>query len=244
MSWFKRIFSEVVCRLSLIYSDRIIVISQFTSNELKEMCPELIEKTTIVYESCEENLEVSENSVKSNCRYLTVFGGGGGHKNVARLVEAFAKAAKDIPHMLVIIGSPYIDVLSTINKLDESVRVRIKITGFLPRSEVMKLLSGAELLVFPSLYEGFGLPLLEAQKLDVPVLASRYASLPEIAGDGAIFFDPLDVDDCKEKMVCMLNSSKLRECLRTAGRENVKLFSWSKTARETINVYKSSIMNI
>jgi glycosyltransferase involved in cell wall biosynthesis len=94
------------------------------------------------------------------------------------------------------------------------------------------------MLVFPSVYEGFGLPILEAMAVGVPVVCSRVASLPEVAGEAAVYFDPYSVDDMAQQIARVALDSGLRGALRQKGRENVKRFSWTKTAAETLAVYQ------
>jgi glycosyltransferase involved in cell wall biosynthesis len=98
-------------------------------------------------------------------------------------------------------------------------------------------LKRAEFLVFPSFYEGFGLPVLEAMAVGLPVVCSKAASLPEVAGNAAVFFDPFSVEDIAEKVVAVANDASLRNELRARGVENLKRFSWEKTAAETVAVY-------
>jgi glycosyltransferase involved in cell wall biosynthesis len=99
------------------------------------------------------------------------------------------------------------------------------------------LLSGAEVFVLPTLYEGFGLPVLEAQQAGVPVVCSNAGSLPEVAGEGALFFDPYSIEDMKEKLTRVLGDKDLKETLRQKALSNVKRFSWEKTALDTLAVY-------
>jgi glycosyltransferase involved in cell wall biosynthesis len=110
--------------------------------------------------------------------------------------------------------------------------------GYVPNTHISSILGHADLFVLPSLYEGFGLPVLEAQQAGVAVACSTAGSLPEIAGEGAVFFDPLSSDDMARVIRECLSDLALCTRLRRMGAENVQRFSWDKTARETLAVYR------
>jgi len=164
--------------------------------------------------------------------YLVAFGGGALHKNIPRLLQAFAELKKELPHKLVLIG--HLPHNLNLGELPEDIIA----TGYVPAEHVLPLLMGAELFVLPSLYEGFGLPVLEAQQSGVPVVCSTAGSLPEVAGAAAVFFDPYSVEDMADKISRVAHAKVLQEELRQKGLINVKRFSWEKTARETMAVYQ------
>ena len=110
-------------------------------------------------------------------------------------------------------------------------------TGYVPDAHVPVLLKGAELFVFPSWYEGFGLPALEAQSAGVPVACSKEASLPEVAGQGAIYFDPFSIENIAQSLRQCLSDPALRARLRKQGLANARRFSWEQTALDTLQVY-------
>ena len=111
--------------------------------------------------------------------------------------------------------------------------------GYIADEDLPALLSGAVAFVFPSLYEGFGIPVLEAGACGVPVITSNTSSLPEVAGDAALLVDPLDVDAIAAAMQRLVTDDALRAELARRGLENVKRFSWEKCARETLAVLES-----
>jgi glycosyltransferase involved in cell wall biosynthesis len=114
-------------------------------------------------------------------------------------------------------------------------------TGFVDGASKYALLKGAELLVFPSTYEGFGLPVLEAQQVGVPLVCSRAASLPEVAGEAAIYFDPLSIDEMAKAIGQVALNPDLRKTLRQNGFQNAAKFSWEQTARLTLEVYRKTV---
>ncbi len=174
--------------------------------------------------------------------FLLAFGGGWSpHKNVPRLLQAFARARAKyhIPHQLALIGPPP-DSGPCDDLLEQpELRSAVRFIGNLDDRSLKSVLSGAELFVLPSLYEGFGLPILEAMALGVPVVCSTAASLPEVGGNAAIYFDPLSVDDMAEKIGRVALDTALRERLKHLGAQNVQRFSWERTAQQTLEVYWS-----
>jgi len=167
--------------------------------------------------------------------YLVAFGGGALHKNIPRLLQAFAELKKELSHKLVLIGHLPPDVNP--GELPEGVIA----TGYVPTEYVLPLLQGAEVFVLPSLYEGFGLPVLEAQQAGLPVVCSTAGSLPEVAGEAAVFFDPYSVEDMADKIARVARDPALRGELCQKGLANVRRFSWEQTARETLTVYEEAV---
>jgi glycosyltransferase involved in cell wall biosynthesis len=111
--------------------------------------------------------------------------------------------------------------------------------GFVPEADLPALYSAAEMFVFPSLYEGFGLPVLEAMACGTAVVSSNAASLPEVAGDAALMVDPHSVGDLVQAISTLSENENLRQELEAKGQRQAKKFSWEKTARETLDVYQS-----
>ncbi len=164
--------------------------------------------------------------------YIIAFSSTYPNKNIPRLLNAFVRARQDysLPHQLVLVGHPPSDHAS--NRLDAVI-----FAGYLNESSKTTLLANAEMLVFPSTYEGFGLPVLEAQQAGVPVICSSAAALPEVAGEAAVFFDPLSVDEMAKAIGRVAQDTELQSSLRAKGFRNVSRFSWEKTARETFQIY-------
>jgi glycosyltransferase involved in cell wall biosynthesis len=163
--------------------------------------------------------------------YIVAFGGGSKHKNIPRLLDAYEKIKKKISCKLVMIGH----LPPNVNQLE--LPGGIIVTGYVPTEHVSPLLAGADVFVLPTLYEGFGLPVLEAQQAGVPVVCSSAGALPEVAGEAAVFFDPLSVDEMTDKILQVLGDESQRSELRKKGLENVAKFSWEKTALATLTVY-------
>ncbi|MFH1129674.1 MAG: glycosyltransferase family 1 protein [Patescibacteria group bacterium] len=149
-------------------------------------------------------------------QYILYVGNDYPHKNLERLKLACEKIRQD--------GLKYSLIL---------------ITGFVSEKELDDLYKNASLFVFPSLYEGFGLPPLEAMKRGVPVVASNLTCVPEILGDAVLYFNPLNVDDIAEKIKTALINREIREELIKKGFEQIKKYDWSKMSRETLEIYKT-----
>src|SRR5262249_38656813 len=159
--------------------------------------------------------------------------GGYPHKNIPKMLVAFQAACKDLPHKLLLIGRLSEDV--TLGPLvHPEFSDRIQHLGYIPTKEIYPLLAGSDLFIFPSLYEGFGFPLLEAQKAGVAIACSNSGSIPEVAGAGAVYFDPRSVENMSETILSCLKDRAGRERLIQLGFENSSRFSWSKTAASYI----------
>ena len=169
--------------------------------------------------------------------FLIAFGSLAVHKNIARLVEAFTGIQAQVTQRLVLAGH-----MAAGSKLREQIEAaglqdRIVLTGYLPDAHVMPMMEHADLFVFPSLHEGFGIPLVEAQRAGVAVASSTAGALPEVAGDGAAFFDPLSVPEMQRVLLECLSSADRRSALAHAGKLNVARFSWTQAAAQTLQAY-------
>ncbi len=162
-------------------------------------------------------------------------------KNVTGLLQAFAHIARDIPHTLVLIGGMgwYDENLDEhIEKLGISERVR-RLGYVTPRSHLPAFYSAADAFVFPSFYEGFGLPALEAMTCGCPVITANTSSLPEVVGDAAQLVQPEDIDGLAATMRMVLTNERLREQMSTQGLQQAQRFSWTACAERTLDVYRS-----
>jgi glycosyltransferase involved in cell wall biosynthesis len=172
--------------------------------------------------------------------YLLVLGSVRPHKNVARVLEAFGKLKEaGIPHQLVVVGKREgFRISEELPELPGAIAEHVIFTGFLSEAEIMALYSGADLFLFASLYEGFGLPPLEAMACGAPVAVSRAASLPEVVGDAGAYFDPLSAEDIAGTVLRVLRDPEERARLARAGHERVARLTWEQTARGHLEVYE------
>jgi glycosyltransferase involved in cell wall biosynthesis len=164
------------------------------------------------------------------------------HKNLQVLLDAFVqlRRTRAFDGKLVVAGqikgsrhAATIDFITRHGMVDE-----IVLTGFISEEEKAYLYRNAMLFVYPSLYEGFGLPVLEAMEAGTPVLASRAASIPEVGGDACIYFDPHSAEELASRIQYIMDTDGLRQELRDKGFRRASEFSWSRTARETLQVYE------
>jgi glycosyltransferase involved in cell wall biosynthesis len=164
-------------------------------------------------------------------------------KNLVRLVKAYAQlkgriAEEKLPK-LVLVGKRAWLYDETLRTLEASgVQDSVILTGYVPEADLPALYSGALCFVYPSFFEGFGLPPLEAMKCGAPVIVGNATSLPEVVGDAGLKVDPYDVDAIAQGLETMVNDSVYRQTLSVKGRERAKLFDWRETARRTLQVYE------
>lgn len=244
MSGVKRLFLGAFVRQSARYADAVLTVSDFSKGEIRRRLQVPEAKIVVTPEGPREPSLLPAGSGDDLAArygiagpYLAAFGSLSGNKNIPRLIRAFAGIQGQVPHTLLLIGhmTPGAEMGVEIEAL--GLGGRIKMTGYVPDADVMPLLEHADLFAFPSLYEGFGLPVLEAQRAGVAVACSTAASLPEVAGDGAALFDPLSVDDMARVLRECLSDPARRAALIEKGRANVARFSWERTARATWEVY-------
>jgi glycosyltransferase involved in cell wall biosynthesis len=168
--------------------------------------------------------------------YFVCVGNVKPYKNLGRLVEAFLKIRDRVPHDLVIIGQSEGLITGESTEFFDRIRdagERVHLTGFVSRAELLSLVGHASGLIMPSLYEGFGLPPIEAMAAGVPVAVSRVASLPEVCGDAALYFDPLEIDQIADKMLAIATDATLARQLRENGLKHSQLFTWQSCSEKT-----------
>lgn len=162
-------------------------------------------------------------------------------KNISRLIESFSKVLRDekAPRdlQLVIVGKKgwlYEEILRKPKELN--IEEKVKFPDFVSDDELIALYQQAICFILPSLYEGFGLPVLEAMKHGCPVITSNVSSLPEAGGEAAVYVDPLSTDDISEKIIKVVNHPEIRKELKEKSKAQLAKFSWEKTAKETLKV--------
>ena len=224
-------------------ADRIIAVSENTKRDILEYFPEVNgEKISVVYHGASMSARNSPAKIfqpMSSRDYILFVGMRGMYKNFARFFEAvrpILNAHKDL-HVFCAGGGAF---TAQEHEMFGEYAGRI-FQGGLNDEELASAYSNALCFVFPSEYEGFGIPLLEAFACECPVVCSSSSSLPEVAGDASEYFDPLNVDEMSSKIQSVVNDASLRGRLRIKGRERLKLFDWDKTARETLACYKEAL---
>ncbi len=242
-----RRYADIMAR-----ADRIITDSEYTKTDILHFYSipeERIHAVPLGVEGpgrvlSEEEIGVSLSRYGIRAPYLLHVGRIEAKKNLARTLEAYSRIRKQLtqPVQLVLAGSPGPggeEAFDAIEKLGLSRDVRL--TGYVRQEDLLPLYAGAAVFLFASLFEGYGMPILEAMACGTPVLTSNVASLPEVAGDAALLVDPLDVASIADGILRLVEEPELREhCIRK-GLERVESFTWERTARETLAVYRRTL---
>lgn len=238
---FSRVYFEINYYITKYFADKVVAISEFTKKQLINIYGYDKNKIIVNYPALPALNKSDVNSSKTvavNVPYLVYVGNSRPRKNLLGLLKAFALVAKKNTIInLVIIGKSdprFVDIEAEIRRL--KLEEKVIVTGYVTDSQKEELVKRSLAMVFPTFYEGFGLPVLEAQSLGVPVLTSKAASLPEVGGDAVIYVDPFNIKDIARGMLEMLDDSKLRTKLIAAGYKNEKRFSWDKSAQELVKV--------
>lgn len=247
----QRLYLSFMQRQQLRGATKLIAVSKATKEDLVKKIGLDPKKITVVYEGFDQKLfkivknDLLVNSLKQfNLKpqeYFLFVGTIQPRKNLLRLIQAFSKyLARGGAEKLVLVGGKGW-LAEEIYQLPEKLEIekQVKFLGRVDDQDLPALYSGTVALVFPSLYEGFGLPILESQACGTPVITSNISSMPEVAGKGALYVDPYSIDDIV-KGILRLRSGQVREKLIKKGFENIKRFSWEKCARETLKVLYES----
>lgn len=243
----KTIVPRIASHLSMA-----LTISEFSKIDIMKHLPEIDNnRIKVIYLAANENFgQVDKSSALQKIRnkfgidrdYILTLGALDPRKNTELVIKTFIelKNESNINEKLLIIGVPNWKQTKFYNIVQESnFKKDIIFTDFISEDDLILLYNGASIFLYPSLYEGFGIPLLEAMACGVPVIASKTGSIPEVAGDAALLIDPRNGKELKESMLNLLNDEGLRsELIRQGFRQHQK-FSWKKTAEETLGIYET-----
>lgn len=243
-----RFFLHLLIPRSLRRSHKIIVPSQFTKNEIETYYPYTNGKVSIIPNavgrewmdpvSAEEIQKVQKEYVLPE-RYIIASGTMQPRKNIPLLIEAWANRPAELQVVgLVLTGNRFGHHVDA-RLHDSQVIEKIIFPGYVDLDTLRVLVKGASVSVFPSLYEGFGIPLLEAFVSRVPVLASRIPPFKEVGGGAFLAFDPLNIDEIKKNLYSLLIDRDAQKRLIQAGEERLKLFSWEKSAELLLTEYRA-----
>ncbi len=228
-------------RYAVNHSKKIIAVSQNTRDDLAMLYGVNSQKMTVIYHGISIP-EVEFSKPLYDFPYILFLGTKEKKKNISGLIKAFdfLKEKYNIPHKLILAGGKpnkkfYKE--ENINKIVKDLKYKKDIINldFVSEEEKWNLLKNAEIFVYPSFYEGFGMLVLEAQSAGVPVITSNVSALPEVAGEGAILVDPKNTEEMAEAIYKIINDEGLRNALIRKGLDNVKKFNWEKCAKETLH---------
>jgi glycosyltransferase involved in cell wall biosynthesis len=228
-------------------SARVIADSQATRQDLVKQYAIDEAKIDVIYPGLDPDLDATEAPPPSAISavlerygiaqpYLLTMATLQPRKNLGRLVEAFGMI--DLPHQLVLAGKSgwlATPILREIERLPANRRERVRLPGYVDHADKRAIVSGAAAVLYPSLYEGFGFPILEGQACGIPVLAAKSSSLPEVAGQGALLVNALNVEELAAGIVRITGDSALRAELVRQGRKNVGRFSWQTAASAVLD---------
>ncbi len=227
-------------RKALRAAQAIICVSEHTKNDLLERYPLLEDKAVVIPQASElnESLSHGPESVPERPYYLYV-GARLGYKNFDRLLAAFARVATARPELALCVVGPALSRVEETRIAELKLTGRIETYGHIGDRHLAKLYRRSVALAYPSLYEGFGIPPVEAMACGAAVIAARAASIPEVVGDAGLLFDPYSTDDLADALALLFDDASERERLVARGRVRAKLFSWDRTAARTVEVYRA-----
>ncbi len=236
------------------YANRIIAISESTRQDLLRMAPQAAQRSVCIhlahgssaiprFDDADTVARVLARYGLTDRRYVFSVGTLEPRKNHRRLIEAFEALPESLHDVELAFagGRGWKDAAVREALSGSSASNRINVLGFVPAGDLQALYAGATVFAFPSLYEGFGLPILEAMATGTPVLTSNVSSMPEVAGDAAILVDPTSPESIRSGLERLLTDAELRAQLSARGRARASQFSWRRTAEQTLEVYRKAI---
>ncbi len=240
---FRRRFTDLA-RDAARRSDHIVAISQFTAGQIVQHLDVPADRISVVHHGMDPVPQIAPDALQAFRRTLDLeqpfvlhVGAIQKRKNVTRLVEAFEGLGEG--YRLVLAGAAGYGARAILERIENSpAGPRIRVLGYRSRAELDQLYRTAAVLAFPSLEEGFGIPVLEAMSAGLPVVTSNGSAVREVAADAALLVDPLDVDGLRDAMQTALEDPAVRERLIAAGLRRATGFSWHRAARETLAVYR------
>lgn len=228
-------------------ANHIITVSEYSKQDIcsKYSIPD--KKVTAIWNGASEVFKPVDSATRSKIQvkysdgkpYFLFVGAIHPRKNLQRLIPAFEKYKLNNPesdYQLVIVGTELWSNSGANLEIDPSVKAQIHFTGHLPLDQLARVIASATVFAFVPYFEGFGIPLVEAMQSGTPVLSGNQTSLPEVAGDAALYCDPFSIDDICQKLTILAQDEKLRSELSQKGLERAKLFSWDKSAEQVWEV--------
>ncbi|WP_413043931.1 glycosyltransferase family 4 protein [Pseudomonas sp. YJ42] len=222
----------------------LITVSEFSRKEIARFYGYPARHIWVVPNAVDARFQpfCAEQYPRASAPYLLAVSSHSAHKNFARMVAAFLRMEGLEDVELRIIGDSNRVFSGSLHDVVGSRRIRM--LGRLTDEELVEAYQGATAFVFPSVYEGFGIPPLEAQACGCPVIAARAASIPEVLGDSALYFDPLKVKDIADCMQRILRDEALRQDLRRRGKANVARYCWNSSARQVSRLIDQAFTNV
>jgi len=253
LTFLARIVTDILVRAATRRCRYIIAISEFSRREILALTRAREESVVAVPLAADPSFsqpipdnirqERLKSLLNSERPYILCIANTYPHKNVHTLIEAFGRIADTIPHQLVLVGKPRLgepETQTALSRISDPSRVR-RVMG-VDYKDLFALYQGADLFVFPSLYEGFGLPVLEAMMSGVPVLTTRCGSIPEVGCDKVCYFDPSNTADLARQMVRIVAwDEDCRKAWTIEALKHASQFSWHQTATKTMACFREAM---
>lgn len=246
---FKRLYLQRFTKMSVQRARRVIAISESTKRDLVHHYGISPARVDMIHYGLDPRFrplpsaQVADFRVKKGLpeHYILFVGTLEPRKNVVRLIDAYAGLPHDRPPLMLIGGKGWLyeEIFARVEAL--GLGDSVYFVGYVPAKELPLWYNAADLFVYPSLYEGFGLPPLEAMACGTPVVTSKVSSLPEVVGQAGLLVDPTDVEALTTAMAQALSHAGTQEKMRAAGPKQARTFSWEKAARHTVDTYRRAL---
>lgn len=246
--WYDRIYFTIANRLYCKKASAVITMTHQGARDISHYMGADPSKVHVIYEAYNEHCKILEYEqtkivIKKYLlpeRFILFIGGLNPLKNFGNLLRAYKKVQNTIPHKLIVVGFNRWKFSKDLKLVDQlGLRDHVLFKGFVPDEEIPAFYNLADLFVFPSLYEGFGIPVLEAMACGCPVITTKTGCSPEVAGGAAILIDPYSPEEIAEAIQRVLTDEPLRKNLIKKGLTRVIPFSWEKCAKETLALFES-----
>lgn len=248
----KKFAFNSVMQNAVLKSEKIIAISEATKADVVKYLKGDSAKIKVIYEGIDNKYQIKNIDYKKNGiikekyqitdPYILFVSQWRPHKGLPELIKAFEilKEKYRLKHKLVLVGKPNLDFPEIIKRINSSKYINdIILPGFVADDDLPYIYHNADAFIFPSQYEGFGLPPLEAMAAGTVVVSSKTSCMPEILGDAAIYFNPRNPSDIAEKLADVLSNNKMQKDFIKKGLIHIKKYSWENMARETLKLYES-----
>jgi len=241
--WHKRLYAKWMLQRLARKADAIITVSEFTKTEIGKYLASDLKKVHAIPLGVNKSWFIPSDLPNPHSKpYLLFVGNVKPNKNLTKLVLAYQRIMQEVDHDLVIVGKKegFASSDQIVQNIAQMYPDRIHFTGFVSDPVLKSYMDHASAFIFPSIYEGFGLPPLEAMAAGIPTLVSHSASLPEVCGEASLYLDPDSVADIAQKIASLLHNPALRKELSIRGLQRAKQFSWDITAEKTAQLLEKA----
>ncbi|CAM3129944.1 glycosyltransferase family 4 protein [Sporolactobacillus spathodeae] len=240
----KKFYAKVIFRFVAKKAKKIITVSHFTKSEILHYLRYDPNDITVIHNGVNNSWYIAQNvQSQPDVPYILYVGNVKPHKNLKNLIKAFLLIQDRISHNLIIVGKKegFLTGDEELVQFAEKYKHRIRFTGYIDDNKLKNLVRNADVFVFPSLYEGFGLPPLEAMACGTPTAVSDIAPLREVCGTNAVYFNPKDENDIAQCIKLLISDERKKKELSQNGRRWVENFSWMECAKQTEKVIRETI---